>query len=58
MAPGSIRGGSRDPSCRTCGLESQERDRGQSKRRGQKEEDCGEKEEEEENVGVHPMTLG
>ena len=57
MAPGSIGGGSRDLSCGVCGSKGQERDRGQSKGRGQKMEDCkGEGEEEED--GVYPITLG
>ena len=57
MAPGSIRGGSGGLSYRTCGSESQKRDRGQSKREGQKEKDCREGEE-EENVGVLLTVLG
>ena len=57
MAPGSIGGGSRDLSCGVCGSKGQERDRGQSKGRGQKTEACRRGGEEEE-VEVHLTTLG
>ena len=55
MAPGSIRGSSGGRLYRACSSEGQERGRGQSKERGQKVEDCG-GEEEEEEVRVYPMT--
>ena len=55
MAPGSIGESSGGLLCRACSLEGQERGGGQSKGRGQKVEDYGGGEEEEE-VGVHLTT--
>ena len=55
MAPSLIGEGSGGPLCGACSLKGQKKDRGQSKERDQKTEDCG---EEEEEVGVHLTTLG
>ena len=41
-----------------CSLESKEKSKGKSKRGSQEEESCGERKEEEENVGISLTTLG
>ena len=48
--------GSRSPSYRVCGSESQKRSRGQSQERGREVEDWGGGGEEEEDDGVPPAT--
>ena len=52
-----IRGDSESLLCGMYSSEDQKRGRSQSKERGQKEKDCGERRE-KENVGIHLTTSG